>query len=69
MAVRSHVNAKLELDARADLIGKPLDLSVVHENGTKGDVYFKTGRGEKPLEKNMEVVFNLPIPGKYILTG
>ncbi|MBQ2335598.1 MAG: hypothetical protein II381_04765, partial [Victivallales bacterium] len=69
MAVRSHVNAKLELDARADLIGKPLDLSVVHENGTKGDVYFKTGRGEKPLENTMEVVFNLPIPGKYILTG
>ena len=69
MAVRSFVNAQLELDARADLIGKPLDLSVVHENGTKGDVYFKTGRGEKPLENTMEVVFNLPIPGKYILTG
>ncbi|MCR4573317.1 MAG: beta-galactosidase [Lentisphaeria bacterium] len=69
MAVRSRVSAKLELDARADLIGKPLALSVVHENGTKGDVYFKTGRGEKPLENTMEVVFNLPIPGKYILTG
>jgi hypothetical protein len=69
MAVRSFVNAQLELDARADLNGKPLDLSIVHENGTKGDAYFKTGRGEKPLENTMEVVFNLPIPGKYILTG
>jgi hypothetical protein len=69
MAVRSFVNAQLELDARADLIGKPLDLSIIHENGTKGDVYFKTGRGEKPLENTMEVVFNLQIPGKYILTG
>ena len=69
MAVRGEVAAILELDARTDLIGKPLELSVVHENGTKGDVYFKTGRGEKTLANAMEVVFNLPIPGKYILTG
>ncbi|MBR6057804.1 MAG: beta-galactosidase [Victivallales bacterium] len=72
MAVRSHVNAKLELDARADLIGKPLDLSVVHENGTPGKVLLRENGADvktKPLANVMDVYFELPIPGKYILTG
>jgi hypothetical protein len=72
MAVRSRVKATLELDARVDLIGKLLELSVVHENGTPGKVVLRENGADvkaKPLANVMDVYFELPIPGKYILTG
>ena len=72
MAVRGEVAAILEMDARADLIGKPLELSVAHEDGAKGKVWFDGMQGQdpvRPLENVMKVFFFLPKPGKYILTG
>lgn len=68
MAIRGDTPAILELDCRKDLIGKPLSLSVVHEDGTPGKIRVADG-GKAVLVDKLPVIFDLPKSGTYRLTA
>ena len=67
LAVRGDTAATLLLDAHRALVGRPLALSVVHEDGTPGVV--RCAAGVQPVvASELPVVFDLPRPGAYRLT-
>ncbi len=67
LAVRGDTAATLLLDAHRALVGRPLALSVVHEDGTPGAV--RCAAGVQPVvAPELPVVFDLPRPGAYRLT-
>lgn len=68
LAVRGNTPANLQFDARVDIMGKPVTLSIAHEDGTKGSIRVADGH-ESVVAPVLPVVIDVPKAGTYLLTA